>query len=142
MKSKKFCLKLMVLSCFAGLTACGPKTPQERSARIQEKVKDKLELTEAQSASFGKVADAMVNARESLRADRQQMYDKVESLIAADAMSSDDVMAVVNPKLEQIRKEAQVISQTLAEFHGTLTPDQRAELVKLLAKLKQHHLKK
>ncbi|MBC85725.1 MAG: hypothetical protein CL677_00990 [Bdellovibrionaceae bacterium] len=141
MKHKKLCIRLMLAGAIFGLVACGPKSPEERSARIQKKVTNKLELNETQAAEFKKVADALVAARQNLRSDRAELYEKTEVLLASENLSPDQILQLVNPKIEQVQKEVPKIAELLANFHKTLNPEQRKKLVKFVAKVKKHHMK-
>ncbi|MEZ4870705.1 MAG: Spy/CpxP family protein refolding chaperone [Bdellovibrionales bacterium] len=141
MKTKKLLTLGGILGFFVwGLISCSAKTPEEKVKSLQKKVTNRLDLRADQSEQFQQLAAALVDAREKLKADRYDLYSKTEDLLNSDQITADQIMNLINPKLDLIKKEAPKIAEQFAKFHNTLSKEQKSKLVKFVAKAKKHHL--
>ncbi|MBF2734690.1 MAG: Spy/CpxP family protein refolding chaperone [Betaproteobacteria bacterium AqS2] len=105
--------------------------------RLLKNLDDHIELSEAQEAELERI---FIERREAALALREQGRTSLQELITADAVTADEVIAVLEGVLEpraelDPRREA---AEVFAAVHAVLTPEQRAALA---ARIGEHGLR-
>ena len=135
MKLKRILTLGLTLGLAAGLTACKPDSPEERSEWIQKKIQRKLDLNQDQTAKLRQLADAILDAREKVRADRTQTMQAIETLIQSNETTGNSFMHLLIPHMNKVQQEAPAVAEKLAAFNNSLNQEQKT---KLLHKFKKH----
>lgn len=115
----------------------GPRDPakvQKYVAFHVDDVLDDVDANDKQKAAVQASVAEVVDAAFELRADREIIRDAFLDAWASEDLDPATLDTLVEQKISQLRKVAKVATRELAEIHGTLTPDQRAELAERLEK--------
>ena len=132
----------------AGVTAyakrsgfCMDCSPQEKAARLVEKVGDRLDLNQEQSARLNDLAQHLLQLRQEVWDERKQGKDLLLALLAEPTLDQQQVLALVSEKTQLVNDTAPEVVAKVAEFTDSLTAEQKQELVDKLSKQRRfrHH---
>ncbi|HEX4925569.1 MAG TPA: Spy/CpxP family protein refolding chaperone [Bdellovibrionales bacterium] len=109
-----------------------------RADKVVGKLSRKLDLTEAQRAKLEDVKRAFLSARSKARAGRQQDLDTVKGLILSEKIEAAPVRALVDKHKQVFDENFNDVFAKAADFHASLTPEQKKEAVALIEKFSSH----
>lgn len=110
-----------------------------KTAFALEYVNEVLDLTAAQEEKLNAIKDELLSDFGQVRKDKKEIYSVLKEQIARESIDRDAVRQLVAD--HQARKYT-IIERAvdkLVDFHGKLTPEQRAKLVAKLEKFEKHH---
>lgn len=126
---------VVLLSGFGpGRFGCGG-TPEQRfergasfaSDRITAKLND-LDATQAQHTHAQQLFDQLVTDAKPVMLSNRQAHRDFATQFLADQVDTAKLHALVDARIEAYRTLAHRAVDSAAEFHGTLTPEQKEEL--------------
>ncbi len=123
-----------------GLAACGGHhhSPEERANYMLEKISDKLDLTAPQLNQLEQLKDELMNARQSMLAERDSVHTKVNELLSQPTLDQERALKLVRDQTESINQKAPQIITAFAGFYDSLTPEQQAVIRDKVQKHKEH----
>ena len=121
---------VFILGAFV-LTACSGHHG-DRGGMMFELVSYKLDLTEVQEEKLFAIREEMVRLRKEVKVERKQQLDDVKLLILADVLDQDAVQKRFEMHHDRLRELAPSMIALIAEFHATLTPEQKNKVVGVL----------
>ncbi len=114
--------------------------PEGHSDYIVKKISRKLDLNDAQKEKLVAVQKALLAARNKHREQKQGQWDSLRSNIPGERLDTDALQTMLNGHADTIKGESPQILDKLAEFHASLTAEQKQKLVEHLDKHhKRHH---
>jgi Spy/CpxP family protein refolding chaperone len=108
-------------------------TPEERADWVTKRIAKQLDLNEEQRAKL---------ERSKLSKDQQTLFDDVMAQIQADRLDQAKVIQLFERRQELQRQLAPQVVAKIAEFHASLTPEQKAKAVEQLRHFRErmgHH---
>ncbi len=127
---------LVTLTAFSGGGWCGHRghrDPAQLAAMVTNHVEDTLDdlhATPDQRTRILSVKDRMLAAAQQVHGDREATHDALLEAWKSDAPDTAKLHALVDQRVEEMRKLAHEAVDAGVEVHGILTPDQRAQLTK------------
>lgn len=125
------------------LTACARhRSPEERADWVTKRIAKQLDLDEQQRAKLEAVKQEMLTARGRLGKEEQTLFDDVVAQIQADRLDQAKVIQLLERRQELQRQVAPQVVAKIAEFHASLTPEQKAKAVEQLRHFRErmgHH---
>lgn len=126
---------LVTLTAFRGGGFChgGHRDPAQLAAAASKHVDDLLDDVDAtpdQRTRIHAVADRMIEAAKAVHAGQQGTHDALLEAWKSDAPDAAKLHALVDQRVEEMRKVAHEAVDAGIEVHGILTPDQRAKLTR------------
>jgi Spy/CpxP family protein refolding chaperone len=129
-----------------GLTACGHQRPgpwsdaqvSEMRGKAIERISSKLELTEAQKAKLGSLADELIAQRAALKGGQTDPRAQLDALIAGPTFDRSGAQALLAQKTQAVQDQGPKVVSAMADFFDSLTPTQQAQVRELLAKRRGH----
>ena len=118
----------------AGCRSIEINQPQSATEFLTER----LELSDEQSKKVLPITEDFFAEREDLRKMRKALNDEILAQMRNDTVDAAKMEAVLNESLEQLQTKLAKFSNSFAEFHAILTPEQRSELVEKLEKRRKH----
>jgi len=88
-----------------------------------------LDLTEGQKSKLLLIDEELVSFEKGLKKDRQEIKDEIIRIFASDELDEDRILAIIEEKQNQVDYFAPRIVAELAEFHESLSSEQRKKLV-------------
>ncbi len=103
-------------------------------------VTDVLDLNEAQQEQLNQIKDELMAKRDQMRANKDKHYDEAVALLLSEEIDQAKVKEIIAEHRAQMDDMIDLMVVRFAEFHRTLTPEQKTKLVKKLEGFhKWHH---
>ncbi len=125
---------LVTLTAFSGGGWChghrGHRDPAQMAAFVTNHVEDALDDLQAtpdQRARILAVKDRMLDAAQQVHGDRKATHEALLAEWKSDKPDAAKLHALVDQRVEEMRKLAHQAVDAGIEVHDTLTPDQRAQ---------------
>jgi len=127
----------------AGVVACNHGmhfgSAEERGEWMVQKVSKELELNETQQARLVEVKDEFLEARRTMRSDREQTRADVLAMLQQPTLDRDKANAIVSLHMTTISSRSPVIIDAIGNFYDSLENGQRAELREFIEHKMDHH---
>jgi Spy/CpxP family protein refolding chaperone len=98
-----------------------------------------LDLTEAQQTHLNQIKDEFMEKRDQMRANRAKHHDEIIALLGSAEIDQERVKVFIAEHRVQMDEMIDLAVGRLAEFHRTLTPEQKAKLVKKIEDFRKYH---
>src|SRR5688572_4025830 len=115
---------VLITAAFAG-GGCRFGSPEKRAQFIIDRISGELELNTAQEAKLGEIKDEILAARKEHREERQGMVKQLIALVEAPELDKKGVQDLIAKKRDHVDRVSPKIIALVAEFHKTLTAEQR-----------------
>jgi Spy/CpxP family protein refolding chaperone len=129
----------VILFSVAGLAGCRRHSPGQKAEFMMDYASETLDLDENQKAHLNQIKDELLAKGLQMRADKAAMHDELVALLRSDAIDPDRLRAMVTEHRVKMEALIDLGIVRLAEFHRTLTPEQREKLVAKLESFKKWH---
>ena len=143
--AKKGLYVLMVTLLIGGVaafTGCRRHSPTHKAEFMVDYVSETLDLNESQQQHLNKIKDEVMAEAKEMHANKETMYEE----LVAQLRSEEIDQVLVKERLAEHRAKMDEIIELLvvriAEFHKTLTPEQKEKLVAKLETFKKWHDKR
>ena len=137
MKTIVIVIIVVIVVAGVGLIYFRPPSPERMVERIFNDISDKLNLNNAQKTLLSSIREEVIkNARER-HEDFEKMQLELSKLILSERINVAEVKVEAKKKHDKMATLIDHAIDRLAEFHGTLTPEQKKSLVDLMAKYKK-----
>jgi periplasmic protein CpxP/Spy len=111
----------------------GPRDPAQVAAMVSKHVEDVLDdlnATPDQRTRILAIKDRLLAAMQAGQADRKGTHEAVLAAWKSDSPDAASLHALVDRRMDDVRKLAHQAVDAGIEVHDVLTPDQRAQLTK------------
>lgn len=126
-----------------GIVACNHgmhfASPEERGAWMIQKVTKELNLNETQASRLVDVKDVLLDARKTMRYNREQHSADVIAILNQPTFDRGKANAIVNQHIETVDTRAPIIIDAIGNFYDSLDDAQRAELREFVEHKIEHH---
>ena len=141
MLKKKLYLSLIafLLIGVAGFAGCRRHSPHQKAEFMVDYVAESLDLNESQRAHLDQIKDELMEKGIQMRADKSAMYAELVAQLRSEEIDQDRLKAMVTDHKTKMEELIDLGIVRLAEFHKTLTPEQREKLVAKLESFKKWH---
>ena len=123
----------------AGLAGCRRHSPGQKAEFMMDYVSETLDLDESQQAHLDQIKDELLEKGMQMRADKAAMHGELVAQLRSEAIDPDRLKAMVTEHRVKLEALIDLGIIRLAEFHKTLTPEQREKLVAKLESFKKWH---
>jgi len=141
MLKKRLYLSLIafLLIGVAGFAGCRRHSPHQRAEFMVDYVAETLDLNESQRAHLDQIKAELMDKGIQMRADKSAMYAELVAQLRSEEIDQDRLKAMVTDHKTKMEELIDLGIVRLAEFHKTLTPEQREKLVAKLESFKKWH---
>ena len=141
MLKKRLYLSLIVflLIGVAGFSGCRRHSPDQKAEFMVDYVAETLDLNESQRAHLDQIKDELIEKGIKMRADKSAMHAELVAQLRSEEIDQDRLKAMVTDHKTKMEELIDLGIVRLAEFHKTLTPEQREKLVAKLESFKKWH---
>ncbi|MGD9301916.1 MAG: Spy/CpxP family protein refolding chaperone [Desulfobacterales bacterium] len=133
-----FLIALMVVA-MAGFTGCRRHSPGQKAEFMVDYVSETLDLNESQKAHLDQIKDELLEKGVQMRADKAAMHSELLAQLRGEEIDQDLLKSMVTEHRIKMEEWIDLAIVKLAEFHKTLTPEQREKLVAKLERFKKWH---
>jgi len=129
----------VLLVSVAGLAGCRRHSPGAKAEFMVDYVSETLDLDESQQAHLDQIKDELLEKGIQMHAGRAAMHAELAAQLRSEAIDPDRLKAMVTEHRVKMEALIDLGIIRLAEFHKTLTPEQREKLVAKLESFKKWH---
>ena len=98
-----------------------------------------LDLNEAQQSMANSYKDEILTKVKAKHSKKKKMHDELKAQLSSDAIDTARVKALVAEHRAGMDDVINLVVDRVAEFHATLSPEQRTKLVAKLEKFENRH---
>jgi len=98
-----------------------------------------LDLTADQEAMANAFKDEILAKAKEMHADKKQMHDEIKTQLSSEVIDTDRVKALMIEHRTGMETVMDLAVDRIAEFHATLSPEQRTKLLNKLEKFEKRH---
>ena len=123
----------------AGLAGCRRHSPEHKAEFIMDYVSESLDLNASQHAHLEQIKDELMEKGFQMHADKAAMHEEFVTQLRSEEIDQERIKAMVAKRRAQMDELIDLGIVRLAEFHKTLSPEQREKLVAKLESFKKWH---
>jgi len=138
-KGLYFSLIAFLLVSVAGFAGCRRHSPYQKAEFMVDYVSETLDLNEVQKAHLDQIKDELLEKGVQMRADKAAMHTELVAQLRREEIDQAHLKAMVAEHKVKMEELIDLGIVRLAEFHRTLTPEQREKLVAKLESFKKWH---
>ncbi len=105
---------------------------------VVDKISDELDLTDAQKTVVNRITGEVLAKRADFKGLYMGAADEVLGQIKSDKIDQDALNVSFQEREQKFKELRLFVIAKFAEFHGTLTPEQRSKLAARLEQYKKH----
>ncbi len=140
--TKKHLFTVITLGLIIGMTVfvgCKPNGHGRRHAFALDYISETLDLTDAQASTLAEIQKEVEAKVDVLHKGKQAMHATLKEQLAADRMDETVIRSLIAQHREKMTQMIDLFVDRLIAFHGELTPDQKAKLIKKIEKFESWH---
>jgi Spy/CpxP family protein refolding chaperone len=141
MVKKKVTIVLICVFISAALifTGCRSHSPEGKAEFMVDYIAETLDLNDGQKAQLDEIKDEFLAKAKEMHAKKEAMHDEFIAELRKEEIDQQRMKELISQKKEQMAEIMDLAVVRLAEFHRTLTPDQREKLVAKLEWFRKKH---
>ena len=129
----------VLLVGIAGLTGCRRHSPEHKAEFMVDYAAETLDLNDEQRAHLDQIKDELLEKAMGMREDKKAMHAELVVQLKSEKIDTDSLKAMVNDHKNKMEELIDLGIDKLAEFHQTLSAEQREKLVAKLESFKKWH---
>lgn len=129
----------LLIGGVAGFAGCRRHSHAQKAEFMVDYVTETLDLTESQQTQLNQIKDELMQKALQLHADRASMHEELVTQLRGEAIDQTRVKAMIAAHRARMDEIIDLIVERLAEFHRTLTAEQKEKLVAKIETFKKWH---
>lgn len=141
MKKKTIYISLIAVPIIGLLTLAGCRHPghQKGALFMMDYLTEVMDLTDEQQAQLDEIQDELMTKAKDMRAEHKNMHAMIVAQLKSDSINKEQLKADIANHRAQMDDLIDLAIERLAEFHQTLTPEQKDKLVNKIEKFHKWH---
>ncbi len=124
------------LGLFAG---CRRGSHAHKAEFMVDYISETLDLSESQKEQLNQIKEELMEKAQQMRANKESMHEELVTQLRSEEIDQALVKAKIAEHRAQMDEIIDLIVVRLAEFHKTLTPEQKDKLVAKIETFKKWH---
>jgi Spy/CpxP family protein refolding chaperone len=116
------------------VSGCVSRSHEKRAEWMTEKIASRLELNEEQKDLLNGLRDEWIEKGKELHESRAAIRNELVAQLGSDKIDRDRLTEAVKKEEAKLNEAVSELVARLAVFHDSLTPEQRADLVRIVEK--------
>jgi Spy/CpxP family protein refolding chaperone len=129
----------MLISGVAFFSGCRRHYHAHKAEFMVDYISETLDLNESQQAQLDQVKDELMAKAQQMHADKESMHGELVVQLRSEEIDQVRVKAVIAEHRTQMDEIVDLVVLRLAEFHKTLTPEQKEKLIAKIETFKKWH---
>ena len=138
-KGLYFTLIAFLVLGVAAFSGCRRHGGHHRAEFMIDYVSEVLDLTQTQQEQVNQIKDELVDKGRQMHANREAMHNEIIEQLKSEEIDQESLQKLVAGKRAQMDELIDLMIVRLAEFHRTLSPEQKNKLVAKLEGFKKWH---
>jgi Spy/CpxP family protein refolding chaperone len=141
MKKKTLYISLIAVPIIGLLTLTGCRHPghQKGVLFMMDYLTEVMDLTDVQQQQLDEIQDELMAKAEDMRAEHKNMHATFVAQLKNESINKEQLKADIAEHRVQMDDFIDLAIERLAEFHQTLTPEQKDKLVNKIEKFHKWH---
>jgi Spy/CpxP family protein refolding chaperone len=118
---------------------CNHRGHHRGAAFMMDYMSEALDLNEEQQTLANTYKDEILAKVKAMHSEKKTMHDEIKAQLSGDAIDTVRVKALVSEHRAGMDDVVNLVIDRVAEFHATLSPEQRTKLVAKLEKFEKRH---
>jgi len=129
----------MLIAGLAGFTGCRRHSHDQKVEFMVDYISETLDLSESQQAHLNQIKTELMDKARQMHADKDSMREELFAQLRSEEIDQKLVKAKIAERRAQMDEIIDLIVVRLAEFHKTLTPEQKEKLIAKIETFKKWH---
>jgi Spy/CpxP family protein refolding chaperone len=136
--SKLFVVLLLIVGV-ATFSGCRRHSHAHKAEFMVDYISETLDLNESQKEQLNQIKDEVMGKAKQMHADKEVMREELLAQLKSEAIDTEVVKEMVAKHRARMDEIIDLLVESLAEFHKTLTPEQKDKLVAKIETFKKWH---
>ena len=129
----------MLISGVALFSGCRRHSHGHKAEFMVDYISEALDLNESQQAQLDQIKDELMAKAKGMHADKESLHEELVTQLRSEEIDQVRVKAVVAEHREKMDEIIDLVVVRLAEFHKTLTAEQKEKLIAKIETFKKWH---
>ena len=129
----------MLISGVALFSGCRRHSHGHKAEFMVDYISEALDLNESQQAQLDQIKDELMAKAKGMHADKESLHEELVTQLRSKEIDQVRVMAVIAEHREKMDEIIDLVVVRLAEFHKTLTAEQKEKLIAKIETFKKWH---
>lgn len=129
----------MLISGVALFSGCRRNSHSHKAEFVVDYISETLDLNESQQAQLDQIKDELLAKAQGMHADKESMREELVAQLRSEEIDRVRVKTLVAEHRAKMDEIVDLIVVRLAEFHKTLTPEQKEKLITKIETFKKWH---
>ena len=129
----------MLISGVALFSGCRRHSHAHKAEFFVDYISETLDLNESQQAQLNQIKDELMAKAHGMHADKESMREELVAQLRSEEIDQERVKVLIADHRAKMDDIIDLIVVRLAEFHKTLTPEQKEKLIAKIETFKKWH---
>ena len=129
----------LLIGGVAGFTGCRRHSHAHKAEFMVDYISETLDLTESQQEQLNQIKDEVMAEAKEMHANKESMHAELVAQLRSEEIDQALVKARIAEHRAKMDQIIDLLVVRIAEFHKTLTPEQKEKLVAKLETFKKWH---
>lgn len=129
----------MLILGVALFSGCRRHSHSHKAEFMVDYISETLDLNESQQAQLDQIKDELLVKAQGMHADKESMHGELVAQLRREEIDQERVKTLVAEHRAKMDEIVDLIVVRLAEFHKTLTPEQKEKLIAKIETFKKWH---
>jgi Spy/CpxP family protein refolding chaperone len=129
----------LLIAGVAGLSGCRRHSHAHKAEFMVDYITETLDLTESQQEQLNRTKDELMGKARQIHTNKESMHEELVAQLRSEEIDQELVKAKIAEHRAQMDDIIDLIVVRLAEFHKTLTPEQKEKLIAKIESFKKWH---
>ena len=129
----------LLIAGIAGLSGCRRHSHAHKAEFMVDYISETLDLTESQQEQLNQIKDEVMAEAKEMHANKESMHAELVAQLRSEEIDQTLVKARIAEHRAKMDHIIDLLVVRIAEFHRTLTPEQKEKLVAKLETFKKWH---
>ena len=129
----------MLISGVALFSGCRRHSHGHKAEFMVDYISEALDLNESQQAHLDQIKDELMAKAKGMHADKESLHEELVTQLRSEEIDQVRVTAVIAEHREKMDEIIDLVVVRLAEFHKTLTAEQKEKLIAKIETFKKWH---
>lgn len=130
---------LLIGTAALGASAYANRGSDRFQDRMIERISKRLELNDTQVLALNGLADELMETRELMKGDADNMRTEMSSLVTSSTFDQDKALSMINERAAALQNKAPELVTAAAVFFDGLDSSQKEKINELAAKMHRGH---
>jgi Spy/CpxP family protein refolding chaperone len=141
-KGLYFLLVAVLIGGVAGINGCRRHSHAHKAEFMIDYIAETLDLTEDQREHLDQIKDEVMAEAKEMHANKETMHAELVTQLRSEEIDQELVKKRITEHREKMDSIIDLLVVRIAEFHKTLTPEQKEKLVAKVESFKKWHCKR